>query len=1049
MTVVDTLKVNFEAEWTGASAVSRMTSDLQKVESMAGNVNRAFTSMGNAPVAGFEGVSRGAAETAVKLQHMQAIATNLRSSIAGLGQAQASGALSASEAATQYQQLTTALAQVEGAIGSLRPAYADTASAARQHTASLGEIVSKYRAFVFSATAILASIKGITAVLGALRDASRDGAGINQMSESFANLSQNIVGVPNLLGNMRTAAQGTISDMQLMSSFMTLVAGTSESFGKSLANQAPRLLEIAKAAQKLNPSLGDTAFLFDSLARGIKRSEIRILDNLGIIVKVGEANKKYAAEIGKSVLALTAEEKQIALLNETLRVGSRLIEQAGGTITSLVDPYQQVSVAQENATNSLKGWLAAIGETAAIDMAGSLGAIATEFDLLTDRIIENREELRGFIQDILDAQDLSSSSGKVQAFEDLGEALGEIPTWKAQDRRTILQPMEALVYAIIEGALSIEEAQERLNDAFGPGTAEFKGLGFANPWLEITQNGEKFVLDMSYINTDIEKANRDYQKAIAGFYEEGPEGGRKPRRKTGPAMAEEVLEDAEDERQALIDAARVKREGLAELKRLQQEFASEYADSLGYVPEVDRSASRAAGDASWRAAIKSRIEIMQEYAAAIDAIKIGAFRDILEDGESDFIVGNVKNIGDSIVTTTSATEDQRRALEAWKEEYRSAANAVWDLEHGINTFGIEQDKLAEKLADARGEMEHYADLINEVEGQITTSTSNVRKYIDIDEGNVYKSLIDAMEQAGASSSQLIGVSESLGLITPEAAEAAKAIGLIEIAVDIVGKKLADGLIQPGQAKEALDTLIAELEGGKTTAEIEVDVKYKVDRNWVTPTGAGPGNGRSPFLPEGDGTQFIPLSADISPFESAVGEATGSLPSYDSPLKAVVDADTSPAMQAFNEFGRQVESTELTVRVKVDVDKSGLDNLPGATGQGGAVGGGGGGNGSPDLAFHSGGFVTGNRSGDVRAVLQSGEYVMRRSAVDALGIPLLDRLNRGGATTSSTSNTIQITFNNYGQNGPGQTAPIAPILIKSDDPMTAIANTLRRAGVAVG
>jgi hypothetical protein len=47
-------------------------------------------------------------------------------------------------------------------------------------------------------------------------------------------------------------------------------------------------------------------------------------------------------------------------------------------------------------------------------------------------------------------------------------------------------------------------------------------------------------------------------------------------------------------------------------------------------------------------------------------------------------------------------------------------------------------------------------------------------------------------------------------------------------------------------------------------------------------------------------------------------------------------------------------------------------------------------------FAEGGFVAGSGAGDsVSANLTAGEYVMTRSAVDALGVDMLDQLNSGG------------------------------------------------------
>ena len=157
----------------------------------------------------------------------------------------------------------------------------------------------------------------------------KEGAGLNQLTESFELMNAQVFQSPGLLEEMREAARGTIKDTELMAGLLTLTAGASKQMSQEFAGAAPRLLEIAKASNKLNPTLGDTAFLYESIATGVKRGSPLILDNLGIVVKVGEANEKYAESLGKTVTQLTAEEKTMALLNATLEAGDTLISLVG------------------------------------------------------------------------------------------------------------------------------------------------------------------------------------------------------------------------------------------------------------------------------------------------------------------------------------------------------------------------------------------------------------------------------------------------------------------------------------------------------------------------------------------------------------------------------------------------------------------------------------------------------------------------------------------------------------------------------------------------
>jgi hypothetical protein len=186
-------------------------------------------------------------------------------------------------------------------------------------------------------------------------EAGQRGAMVEQTSQSFELLAKTAETTADvLLGKMADASRGTVDNMTMMSSTLTLTAGVSKEMQIALVEAAPTLMEIAKAANKVNPSLGDTAHLYESIATGIKRGSPLILDNLGIVVKVGEANEEYAKAVGKAVDQLTAEEKILALLNATQKAGNTLIQQAGGDVGSLTDEYEKNKAELKNLSDEMK-----------------------------------------------------------------------------------------------------------------------------------------------------------------------------------------------------------------------------------------------------------------------------------------------------------------------------------------------------------------------------------------------------------------------------------------------------------------------------------------------------------------------------------------------------------------------------------------------------------------------------------------------------------------------------------------------------------------------
>ena len=90
----------------------------------------------------------------------------------------------------------------------------------------------------------------------------KEGAIFAQTEESFDGLLERFEIAPGHLERMQEASLDTIYDLTLMSGTLTLVAGASDEMSEQLIDAGPQLLKIAKAANKLNPSLGTTSQMY-------------------------------------------------------------------------------------------------------------------------------------------------------------------------------------------------------------------------------------------------------------------------------------------------------------------------------------------------------------------------------------------------------------------------------------------------------------------------------------------------------------------------------------------------------------------------------------------------------------------------------------------------------------------------------------------------------------------------------------------------------------------------------------------------------------------
>lgn len=345
-------------------------------------------------------------------------------------------------------------------------------------------------------------IAGEIAILKKIFDFGREGAVVVQTKESFDRLLGSLGAAPDLLDEMQAASGMTVSQMKLMSATTTLLAGTSQELGQELADNAIKILEIAKAANKLNPSLGSTEFLYQSLMTGIKRGSPMIIDNTGITLKLSEAYEGLAAKLGKSVEELTSEEQKMAILNATVEAGDRIIQQVGGTTDSATDNFDRMTAAIIDQAEKIKAfWLPPLQ-----DAADSVYYLLTWEDQLGKVLVKHEADLRKtgmsweeYIKELGRAG--AASRLFTQGEGDAGVAMA-LNTGKVNDLRAyyklagveidiLTEEQYKWIAAVANGTVAVQTYGDGLVDA------KTKTGAFADALPELTMNMEELELFMA------------------------------------------------------------------------------------------------------------------------------------------------------------------------------------------------------------------------------------------------------------------------------------------------------------------------------------------------------------------------------------------------------------------------------------------------------------------------------------------------------------------------------------------------------------------------
>lgn len=477
-------------------------------------------------------------------------------------------------------------------------------------------------------TGMAIGFAGVTAAALAAKkvfDFGRRGAVVTQTAESFDGLIRSVGASEDTLKRLRAASKGTVSDMTLMSSTTTLLAGAQGDLARSMASAAPQLVEIAKAANKLNPTLGDTTFLYQSLGTGIKRSSPLILDNLGLTIKIGEANERYAEKLGKTVDQLSAADKQQALLEETLRAGTILIEQAGGSTDSATDSFDRLNTTVANFVDTLSvkaspaisdvvdlisDLLDAMDPSDVMALNKEILKTTVGYEEFADKVIEaivaeqhlteqDEAVLRGFYLQGRSLEDLKEQYGKgIRVHEDYNKSLGLVVKSEWEHARLLVQ-MEGMLGNTAESVSVLQTKQRILNKTQREAAAAAKKLA-AELKLDVDEM-DKLAEKTGISREQIEYWNRELGMSEAQILD-----------------TVKAMQDLKNRHEALAGVLTTGILGLRKLGKTAQESAKDYKKAL---KNLQKEAAKAYQDIreKYEDSLPDKTSVEERMGMAVDA----------------------------------------------------------------------------------------------------------------------------------------------------------------------------------------------------------------------------------------------------------------------------------------------------------------------------------------------------------------------------------------------------------------------------------------------
>lgn len=190
------------------------------------------------------------------------------------------------------------------------------------------------------------SLVAVAASLGAVAQA---GGRVVTVTDAF---ERRVGGGAGAINSMRAATEGLIDDFTLMEqhnrALMLGAVTTTRQFN-----------QMARAAIVLGRAVNEEAgFALQSLTLGIGRQSRLFLDNLGLIIKVEEAYRRYAVANNLVSKQLSEAQQKEAFRLEAFRLINEETRRLGGLVLNAGDAFNALTQSIENAFNEMRALLA-------------------------------------------------------------------------------------------------------------------------------------------------------------------------------------------------------------------------------------------------------------------------------------------------------------------------------------------------------------------------------------------------------------------------------------------------------------------------------------------------------------------------------------------------------------------------------------------------------------------------------------------------------------------------------------------------------------------
>lgn len=223
----------------------------------------------------------------------------------------------------------------------------------------------------------------ILAVGAATIKMATDAAVVQQMREGFELMAESVgVNAAEALERMSGATKGLIADADLMRIANKALAGSSEAVRAAFFENLPTLEAFALRMSQIQGIPLDVTL--DKLITGLKRMSPKLIDDTGLMFKMGDVTERASEMFGKAAEELSAEEQQLALLEIVGAKAAEQIKIVGDVHIGLNEQLKASRVQFENVKDTLGEALIPV----VMILSDALGGLMTELTPLIKRLAE-------------------------------------------------------------------------------------------------------------------------------------------------------------------------------------------------------------------------------------------------------------------------------------------------------------------------------------------------------------------------------------------------------------------------------------------------------------------------------------------------------------------------------------------------------------------------------------------------------------------------------------------------------------------------------------